>query len=753
MFDFFFNYPAPVFSKGKIVLLGSWPVWVLILLILGGAALLGYAAWQKRNLAAGRVRGMRLAAIWALQAAMLALLLLMLWQPALSVATLKPQQNIVAVVLDDSKSMSLVENGASRKQQVLDVLNKGMLADLQKKFQVRLYRFDGKLERIEKLDELKAEGSATRIGDNLAQVVAESATLPIGAVVLMSDGADNSGGIDLDTLNLLKRQRIPVHAVGVGREKFDKDIEVTDVQLAPRALEDSRVSAAVTVKQRGYDNAKARITVKSDSSTLTSQEITLKSDGALQTEAVVFNTGSAGLKNLRVAVEPLAQEENPNNNSVSRIVNVENRKPRILYIEGEPKWEFKFVRRAVEEDRSLTLATIIRTTQNKIYRQGINNPAELEQGFPSKVEELFGYQGIIVGGVEAGYFSVTQMEILKQFVDRRGGGLLFMAGRGGLSEGGWGRSAMAEMLPVVLPDRKSTFRRDPALVELTQAGRDSLICRLEENPEKNVERWKKLPQLADYQDAGTPKPGALTLVDALPSSGGKLPLLVTQNYGRGRVGVFATQGSWRWQMLQPVADKSHEMFWQQLLRWLVQDTPGRVIALTPKPVLADETKLVLRADVRDKNYLPAADAKVTANVIGPGGAAEQLELSPDPLTPGAYVVEWRAEKTGAYVAEVLAKRGEEEMGRDVVNFRREDGVAEYFGAEQNRELLEKLAAETAGAYYPVSNLAKLSEQISYSEAGISMRETKDLWNMPAFFLLLLLMRAGEWLLRRKWGVV
>jgi uncharacterized membrane protein len=753
MFDFFFNYPVSVFSKGKFVLLGAWPVWVLIALIVAGAALLGFAAWRKRDLAAGRARGARLAAIWLLQAAMLALLLLMVWQPALSVATLKPQQNIVAVVLDDSKSMSLVENGVSRKQQVLDVLNKGLLSDLQKKFQVRLYRFDGKLERIEKLDQLKAEGSATRIGDNLAQVVAESATLPIGAVVLMSDGADNSGGIDLDTLNLLKRQRIPVHAIGVGREKFDKDIEVTDVQLAPRALEDSRVSAAVTIKQRGFDNAKARITVKSDSSTLTSQEVTLKSDGTLQTEAVVFNTGSAGLKNLRVAVEPLAQEENPNNNAVTRIVNVENRKPRILYLEGEPKWEFKFIRRAVEEDRSLQLATILRTTQNKIYRQGINSPAELEQGFPSKVEELFGYQGIIVGGVESGYFSVTQMEILKQFVDRRGGGLLFLAGRAGLADGGWGRSAMAEMLPVVLPDRKSTFRRDPANVELTMAGRDNLICRLEESPDKNIERWKKLPHLADYQDAGLPKPGALTLVDALPTSGGKLPLLVTQNYGRGRVGVFATQGSWRWQMLQPVADKSHEMFWQQLLRWLVQDTPGRVISMTPKPVLADETKVVLRAEVRDKNYLPAADAKVTANIIGPGGIAEQLELAPDPLTPGAYVAEWRAENTGAYVAEILAKRGEEEAGRDVVNFRREDGVAEYFGAEQNRELLEKLAAETSGAYYPVTNLTKLSEQISYSEAGISMRETKDLWNMPALFLLLLLLRAGEWLLRRKWGVV
>lgn len=753
MFDLLFNYPASVFGKGKFVLLGSWPVWLLPVLIIAGAVALGLPIWLNRDKTSGGARGVRLAALWLLQSALLGLLLLMLWQPALSISALKPQQNIIAVVMDDSKSMSLQENGKTRKQQIVDALNGSLLSDLQKKFQVRLYRFDNKLERMEKLEQLKAEGPATRIGDNLAQVVAESATLPIGAVVLMSDGADNSGGIDLDTLNLLKRQRIPVHTVGVGREKFEKDVEITDVQVAPRALADSRLSAAVTLKQHGYNNSKARVTVKTDTATLASQEVTLKAESALQTEAVVFNTGTAGLKNLRVTLEPLTGEENPNNNSVTRLVNVESRRPRILYMEGEPKWEFKFIRRAVEEDRTLQIASILRTTQNKTLRQGTKTPAELEQGFPSKVEELFGYEGIIIGGVEASYFSTTQLEILKQFVDRRGGGLLFLAGRAGLSDGGWHRSPLAELLPLTLPDKKNTFHRDPANVELTVAGRDSLICRLDENPEKNTERWKKLPQLADWQESGVPKPGALTLVEAFPSTGGKSPLLVTQNYGRGRVGVNATQGNWRWQMLQPLADKSHEMFWQQLLRWLVQDTPGRVISSTPKSVLADETKIMLRADVRDKNYLPMTDAKVTANVLGPQGTAEQVDLAPDPLTPGAYMAQWKAEKTGLYVAEVLAKRGEEEVGRDVLNFRREDGVAENFGAEQNRELLEKLSMETGGKYYNVNKLGKLPEEISYSEAGITMRETKDLWNMPAIFLALFLLKAGEWLLRRKWGVV
>jgi hypothetical protein len=89
----------------------------------------------------------------------------------------------------------------------------------------------------------------------------------------------------------------------------------------------------------------------------------------------------------------------------------------------------------------------------------------------------------------------------------------------------------------------------------------------------------------------------------------------------------------------------------------------------------------------------------------------------------------------------------------VLTFRREDGVAENFRVAQNRELLEKLAEQTGGRYYTAADMAKLPEQISFSEAGITTRETKDIWDMPIVFLLALSLRSMEWLLRRKWGVV
>jgi hypothetical protein len=206
-------------------------------------------------------------------------------------------------------------------------------------------------------------------------------------------------------------------------------------------------------------------------------------------------------------------------------------------------------------------------------------------------------------------------------------------------------------------------------------------------------------------------------------------------------------------MLQPIEDKSHEVFWAQLCRWLVTASPPRVLSSTPKQVLTDETKVQIRAEVRDKTYMPVSDAKVQARVLLPDGTAEMVEMRPEPMSAGQYTATWDAEKSGAYVAEIVAKRGDEELGSDLFNFRREDGIAESFGSEQNKELLEKLSSQTGGVYYSASNAAKLAKDVSYSEAGITVREAKDLWNLPIVFFMILLLRGTEWTLRRKWGVV
>jgi len=754
MFEFFFKYPRAVFSKGTLVLLSGWPSWVLVLFVLAAGAGLALLIRLRWPLAAAQVKNWRASVIWLLQFAMAALVLLLLWQPALLVAELRPQQNIIAVVVDDSRSMAIAEGGATREAQAIKALESGVLDQLQKKFQVRMYRLDRQISRVAKLDDLKTAqpAAATRIGDGLKQLADEAADLPIGAVVLLSDGADNSGGIDLDTISTFRSRRIPVHTVGFGAEQIAHDVEINDAVVAPRALADSRLAAKITLHQRGYAGQKAMLTVRDGGKVLAGRQITLAADGATQNESLLFNPGDAGAKTLQFSIDPLPGEENRDNNSLSRLVNVDSTKRRVLYIEGEPRWEYKFIRRAEQDDRLLTIVSMLRTSENKIYRQGIEDPKELADGFPSRAEDLFPYQAIIIGSVEANYFTPAQKELIQQFVDRRGGGLLFLGGRASLGDGGWAASSLADLLPVTLPNKKGTFHRDPAIASLTAAGADNIITRLVEDPAANVERWKKLPYLMDYQEVGTPKPGAVVLAE-MTAGGRKMPMLITENYGRGRTAVLATGGTWRWQMSQPLEDQTHEEFWQQLLRWMVMDTPGRVVATVPNQMLQDDGHVQFSADVRDSNFLPATDAHVEAHILGPGGSAAQIEMTPDPNTPGVFHADWTADLPGSYLTEVVATRDKDELGRDVLNFARTDGVAENFHTEQNRGLLEKLSAETGGRYWKPQDISRLPQEISYSDAGITVRDAKELWNMPAVFLLLLLLPATEWLLRRKWGVV
>jgi len=743
MFELLFKYPGAVFEKGQFVLLSTWPLWLLAIAVLAAGAAL---AWHVRR-SRGVLGGWRPAAVWALETAMVALLLALLWRPAVSVATLRPQQNVVAVLVDDSRSM------AAETANVKRVLSGSLPAELRKKFQVRMYRFGGGLERMETGGEWTGKATATHIGEALDRALAENSTLPLGAVVLVTDGGDTAGGIGRETLDRLRARRIPVHPVGMGPERAVRDIQLADAVVPARALPDSRLTAEVSWRQTGFAGQRARVSVREGNRVLASREVTLGREGTVQSETLQFDAGKAGPKTLRASVEPLAGEENTANNAVSRLVTVSAAKPRVLYIEGEPRWEFKFIRRAAEEDRSLELVTMLRTTPNKIYRQGIGNPQELEQGFPAKPEELFAYQGLIIGSVEAGYFTASQQDLIREFAGRRGGGVLFLGGRFALGEGGWAHAPAGELMPVQLPDARNTFHRDQSAQELTPAGRDSVICRLEEAAERNAERWKKMPQLANYNEVGSAKPGALVLMEVAPPGRRKSPLLAVQNYGRGRAALFATGGSWRWKMWQDHTDRTHQVFWQQMLRYLAAEAPGPVALSVERPVLEDEGRVTLRAEVRDKEYRPRGDALVTAHVTGPDGAPAQVEMRPQPGEPGIYGAEWHAPGEGSYVVEVEARRADEEVGRDVAGFRREDGVAESFHMTQDRELLERLAEETGGRYYPAARAARLANEISYSEAGITARETKDLWDMPVIFLLALLLRASEWTPRRKWGAV
>ena len=191
------------------------------------------------------------------------------------------------------------------------------------------------------------------------------------------------------------------------------------------------------------------------------------------------------------------------------------------------------------------------------------------------------------------------------------------------------------------------------------------------------------------------KPGAETLLEA--EFGGRTePLLVAQRYGLGHAYVLATGGTWRWQMQLPHEDQRHETFWRQLLQAAATTAPQPVTLTSERVFYGDESTVLLRAEVRDKSYQPASDAAVTLEVSDGLGPPTTVEMTPVAGERGLYEAAYETTHTGVFRFEAIAKTADEELGRARFAVRREDGVIEHYRVQQNRPLLERLAAATGG---------------------------------------------------------
>ena len=270
--------------------------------------------------------------------------------------------------------------------------------------------------------------------------------------------------------------------------------------------------------------------------------------------------------------------------------------------------------------------------------------------------------------------------------------------------------------------------------------------RLSDAADDNDELWNELPAVADYQDIGPLRPAAVSLLD-VDVGGRRSPALITQPYGRGHSYILATGGTWRWQMGLPVENLSHETFWRQLVRGLVANSPQR-FELSAE-VMADRVTLV--AEVRDADYQPQTDLTVTAMVNSGNSEALAVELQPSDR-PGVLEGSFTPGESGVLFVEALARRDQDTVATARLSLRF-DRPAEHFGMRQNRTLLTALADDSGGQYWTADDLDRLPDAIRHSAAGITERNVRPLWDAPALFMLLLLLKSAEWLLRRRWRTI
>ncbi len=791
VFELLFKVRPVAFESGTFGFEAAHPV-VVLALALGLAAAAAATYLRCRSRAGSR----RVSALAALRLLVVTLLAFALLRPVLRVRAVVPGENFLAVLIDDSRSMRLADGDLTRGARALGMFaaqSSELLDRLSQRFTLRTYRFSDRSRRVDPARSLDFDGRATDLGAALARVRQDLAGVPLAGAVLVTDGADQTaGGTDSgggsrpqaglgEELLQLASRGIPVYTVGLGEERFGRDLELSRVAAPERVLEGSSFAVDVTVAQQGYDGETVSLNVELGGAVVASREVTFERGQAGRpsgaTVRIHLQAEDAGPRAYRFEVVAGEGEQVAENNAREVLLSVEDRRDKILYFEGEPRFEVRFLRQAVADDDNLQLVVLLRTAENKLLRLGVDDPLELVSGFPATREELFAYRGLVLGSVEASYFTANQLRIIEEFVSQRGGGLLLLGGRRSFAEGGYLGTPLEDLSPLVLSRQREPFYAD-VRVAATDAGLGHAALQLAVDGQTR-RKWRDLPALSMRNPLTLAKPGASVLLTGTPAAGtpaagtpaagtpgagtpekagsdpGELVVLASQRYGRGRVAAFPVQDSWIWQMHAqvPLEDMTHEHLWRQLLRWLVSTTPRQVELEAVSNQPAPGETVDLRAEVRDSAYLGVNGAEVSAIVTDPLGTEHIVPLAWTVEEDGEYRATFVPELPGPYEVSVTAEASGERIGGDATRWVAADRPNEFFGAEMNAPLLRRVAKQTGGRFYTAGDALSLAEDARYTKSGKTVLETVELWDMPIVLLLLLASLSGEWLLRRRWGLV
>ncbi len=757
IFQALFSYSPFVFRQGEFRF-DLTPASFAAALLVGAVAAGAVMTYKRIRVNEGRTRDR--VVLTALRVLALAVVLFCLFRPTLVVRAAVNQQNVVAVLLDDSRSMQIPDqNGQPRGQYVRTEFgeNGALFKSLKDKFLVRVFRFSSAAGRLGTAEEMRFDGSQTKLGPALTGAREELAGLPVAGIVMVTDGADTTDASIGEALLGLKAEKLPVFTVGVGSEQLPRDIQIDRVSTPRTVLKNASMLLDVIVRQTGYGGRTVTVDVVDEGRIVGSEKVELPSDGSPATVRIRGKASEPGARLFKFRVAPQEGEVVTQNNVRESIVNVRDDTERILYFEGEPRWEFKYLNRAVTDDKNLLNVSLQRTADNK-YMRLRGEEDEIVGGFPKTREELFKFRGLILGSVEAGLFTGDQLQMIADFVDRRGGGLLVLGGPRSLGEGGFGGTPVADALPLLIDPRTRASEPGPMVrlkVTPTRAGQTHAVTQLAPTEPASMARWNDLPVVSTVNAPLQAKPGATVLLTGTDEAGRSRHVLASQPYGRGKAIVLTVQDTWNWQMDASISveDQTHENFWRQMLRWLVDGVPDAVDVRTSSDRVDPGEAVTVDATVVDPQFVELNDATVVAHIARPDGTSETIPLQWTGERDGHYRGTFVSTKAGAYEVAVDASRaGGQAVGSSTTYVRAVPSEAEYFDPTMHAQPLRRIAEETGGRFYTPESAKGLAEDVRVAGRGVTAVEERELWNMPIVLIMLIGLVCAEWGYRRMVGL-
>jgi uncharacterized membrane protein len=740
------------------------PVWQLAVIGLLLGAYLGYQVWYLRRKAATWVAvvitGLRLLAF--------ALIVAFLTNPTVLLQTLQKLPIPLAVLVDNSESMSLpVANAGDggRLQQGKDVLlrgNRPLLETLARDFDLRLYGFAEHAHAIhrDELASMPSDGRATDITQSLLDVQQEYRDTPLASMVVMSDGIVTAGSIGVEDM---RPGGIPVVTIGLGDPERYRDIQIAAVEAPNFAFLHSSVDIEVTVKSWGYKGQIIPLVLKQEGRILSTSSLSLDADRA--TRRVTFTMTPKEVGRYRLSVETPVQvgESLHTNNHRDFQLQVRRDKIRVLVVSGRPSWNYRFMRRALKSDPSIDLISfiILRTPTDVV-----NVPDDQLSliPFPTNrlfTEELGNFDLLIFDNFSyLLYFPMLYLENVRKFVVE-GGAFAMFGGDQSFDMGGFANTPIEEILPITLERLGQGYVYGRVKMELTPEGLQHPITKLASNTEDTQRIWQEMPPLRGFNRARRPKPEAVTLGVTADGQFDRLPLMATMQYGEGRTLAFLSDQLWRWnfEMVGTQGGNHHYLnMVHHMVRWLVKEPTLRPVQLfSDKDSYQLGEAVALRVKVLDHDFSPASGAVLNLVVHAPHGPSIRVDTLPTD-EPGEFQAALKAEHLGAFRVEVDARLPDKHLGQDVLIYEVTSSTAESLHGAPDHETLRQLASGSGGRFFAASEVnadfAEVLRDILKRDLQYKIVEERALHlrHTPSAFLILVGLFGIEWLLRRRAGL-
>jgi hypothetical protein len=763
--------------------------WLVFIAILLG----GFVWWSYWRQEAHRPLGpWRRRVLASLRTLLLALILLLLLKPVLALELEERIRRTVVLLVDSTRSMNIRDQrideadqkraeiglgaikdmtqpldptrlpeakGISRAELVKAVLYNPelhLLDDLRRDFNVETFLFGATAAPADGptwLLDYHPDASTTAIGDAVRQVLERKRGQPLAGIVLATDGGNNAGSPPADAAEAAGREGVPLYAYGVGITS-PRDIIVSHLSAPEIAFARDEMAVTVQVRGQGLSGQTGRLSLKMDGEEVASKDITFT--GADDLIPMSFTPQTKGDYELSASIHARADEITAENNEARQRVRVIDDKIKVLYIEQEPRWEFRFVQEVLLRDRRID-ASFVLVDGDPGIAEGAWTPY-LEK-FPEEKEKLFKYDLIIVGDVDPKIFSAPQLSALGEFVSKFGGACLFIAGKNFMPEAYRG-SEVEKMLPVELePFRDDETGGGKAVtLALTPLGQTSQMLRLAPDEGENAALWAKFPPVFWDFKVARPKPAAQVLIEdtdpARASRFGNMPVFATQQYGVGQVFYLGTDNLWRWRKGDGVNE--YPRLWGQIVQGAAL---AHLLGSSKKTQLSVDKEehnvgdaVTVFARLYNDSFQPIAAAQAQAEYTVETGVAgaereqQQVMLRAVPEQPGMYRGDFVALKAGRYRLATV------DDPATSVEFTAREPQFELGETAMNEPLLKQMAAISGGRYFREEDLAGLSNELNRKPETLHTSRDLEIWSSPFYFLALCIVAATEWILRKRWNL-